>query len=101
MSSVYQINKGVGRPMEFRGLRAQYIVYLAGGLFALLTGFFLLYLCGVNTYICLVLVLGCGTALIWGVYRLNAKYGRYGLMKKRAKRRLPDYLFFNSRKLCR
>ncbi len=26
MSSVYQINKGINKPVEFRGLKAQYIV---------------------------------------------------------------------------
>ena len=29
MSSVYTINKGVNKPIEFKGLKAQYIAYLA------------------------------------------------------------------------
>jgi hypothetical protein len=36
MASVYQINKGVGKPIVFRGLKAQYIAYLAVGLVVLL-----------------------------------------------------------------
>ncbi|MDB5129720.1 DUF4133 domain-containing protein, partial [Mucilaginibacter sp.] len=32
----YQINKGINRPIEFKGLKAQYIGYLGSGLVALL-----------------------------------------------------------------
>ena len=99
MSSVYSINKGINKAIEFRGLRAQYIGYLAGGLVGLLLLFMVLYLTGVNLYACVALVLGLGTALITGVFRLNHKYGRFGLMKKRARRSLPDYLCFRSRGL--
>jgi hypothetical protein len=35
-TSVYQINKGINKPIEFKGLKAQYIWYLCGGLVALL-----------------------------------------------------------------
>lgn len=31
-NSVYQINKGINKPIEFKGLKAQYIWYLGGGL---------------------------------------------------------------------
>ncbi|HMT97439.1 MAG TPA: DUF4133 domain-containing protein, partial [Ferruginibacter sp.] len=31
-NSVYQINKGINRSIEFKGLKAQYIWYLGGGL---------------------------------------------------------------------
>lgn len=99
MSSVYQINKGINRSIEFRGLRAQYIGYLAGGLVALLILFVALYITGVNTYLCLALIFGSGTALVTYVFRLSHKYGQYGLLKKRAKRSLPNYLYFNSRRL--
>jgi Domain of unknown function (DUF4133) len=99
MSSVYQVNKGINKAIEFRGLKAQYIGYLAGGLVALLIGFAILYICGVNTWVCLILVGGAGTALMTTVFRLSHKYGQYGLLKKNAKRSLPGYLKFRSRKL--
>jgi hypothetical protein len=99
MSSVYHINKGINKSIEFRGLRAQYIGYLAAGLVVLLILFVILYVAGINRYACLVLVFGSGTALVVGVFRLSHKYGRYGLMKKSAKRRIPDYLRFSSRKI--
>ncbi len=31
----YNINKGIGRTVEFRGLKAQYLFIFAGGLLAL------------------------------------------------------------------
>jgi hypothetical protein len=99
MSSVYPINKGINRSIEFRGLRAQYIGYLAAGLVILLLLFVALYIAGLNTYLCLALIFGPGAALVAYIFRLSHKYGTYGLMKKRAKRQLPDYLKFNSRKL--
>ena len=35
-SPVYPINKGINRPLEFKGLKAQYIWYLGAGLLVLL-----------------------------------------------------------------
>ena len=99
MSSVYSVNKGINKAIEFRGLKAQYISYLAGGLVALLIGFAVLYICGVNTYICIVLIGGLGTGLVMTVFRMSHKYGQYGLLKRNAKRGLPRYLKFRSRKV--
>jgi len=61
MSSVYQVNKGINKAIEFRGLKAQYIGYLGGGLVGLLILYAVIYIIGVNTYICLVLIGGAGT----------------------------------------
>jgi len=44
MSSIYQINKGVSKPIVFKGLKAQYIAYLAIGLVFLLVAFAVLYI---------------------------------------------------------
>ncbi len=97
MSSVYQINKGINKAITFKGLKAQYIGYLAGGLVALMLLFAILYICGINTYICLLLIGGSGTALVLSVFRMSHKYGQHGLLKKNAKRSLPNYLKFRSR----
>jgi predicted lysophospholipase L1 biosynthesis ABC-type transport system permease subunit len=98
MSSVYQVNKGINKAIEFRGLKAQYIGYLGGGLVGLLILYAVMYIIGVNTYICLVLIGGAGTGLLMTIFRLSHKYGQYGLLKKNAKRSLPVYLKFRSRK---
>jgi hypothetical protein len=96
---VYQINKGINRAIEFKGLKAQYIGYLAGGLVILLLLFAILYLCGTPAYVCITIVLCLGSGLFYQVYQLSNRYGQYGLMKKGAKRYLPAYLKFKSRKI--
>jgi Domain of unknown function (DUF4133) len=98
MSSVYHINKGINKPIEFHGLKAQYIGYLAGSLLGLLILYAILYISGVNAYLCLALIGGAGTALLMTIFRLSHKYGRYGLLKKSAKSNIPDYLKFRTRK---
>lgn len=98
-TSVYTINKGINKPIEFRGLRAQYIGYLAAGLVLLLLLFIALYLAGVSLLFCLPLVFGCGTALFAGVYYLNRTYGPDGLMKRAARYSIPAHIRITSRKL--
>ncbi len=99
MSSVYQINKGIGRPITFKGVKAQYIGYLAVSLVALLIGFAVLYIIGLNTWLCLILIGGSGTFLVSRIFRLSHTYGQHGLLKRNARRSLPDYLKFRSRKI--
>lgn len=97
--AVYQINKGINRPIEFKGLKAQYIGYLGAGLVGLLILFAVLYIAGLPVYVCMAVIAALGGALFYKVYQLSHKYGQYGLMKRAARRYLPGYLKFNSRKL--
>lgn len=99
MSAVFTINRGVNRPIEFRGLRGQYIWWLAGGLVSLLGLFAILYIAGVNPFVSLGLVGFAGLVLFSQVYRLSRRYGEHGLMKKMAARRVPRGLRSGSRKL--
>lgn len=89
-NSVYSINKGINKSVEFRGLKAQYIWYLGGGLIGLLISFAILYIAGVNTFLCLGIILISGTMLFIYVYRLSRTYGEYGMMKKLARTSIPD-----------
>ena len=98
-TSVYTINKGINRPVEFRGLKGQYIWYLGAGLLLLLVLFALLYICGLNSFIYLFMILFAGTVLFAWVYRLSNTYGEHGMMKKAASRGLPSVLKSYSRKL--
>lgn len=98
-ASVYAINKGVNRPLEFKGFKAQYIWYLGAGLLCLLILFAVLYICGVSPFICLLLVGVLGAGLFLLMYRLSRRYGPYGLMKKVARKRVPRLLKNDSRKL--
>lgn len=98
MASVYSINKGINQPVVFKGLKAQYIWYLGGGLVGLLILFAILYICGVNTFICLgVAFIGGGFLFMW-VYRISNKYGEFGMQKRAAKRMLPNVIRNQSRK---
>lgn len=98
-TSVYTINKGINKPIEFKGFKAQYIWYLGGGLLVLLILFAVLYICGVHPFICLAIILICGTVLFIYLGRLSNKYGEYGLMKKMAKKGGPNVIKSHSRKI--
>lgn len=89
MASIYHINKGINKPIEFKGLKAQYIWYLGGGLVALLILFSIIYIAGINMFICLGIIISLGTGLFMYVYKLSRKYGEHGLMKKVARRGVP------------
>jgi hypothetical protein len=99
MTSVYAINKGVNKSVEFKGLKAQYIWFLGGGLLALLILYALMYVIGVNSYVCIAVILGTGVFLFTKVYALSAKYGEFGLMKKTANRLVPRLVKSNSRQI--
>ena len=43
--SEYQINKGIGRSVEYKGLKAQYLFIFAGGLLAMFVVFVIMYIC--------------------------------------------------------
>lgn len=98
-NSVYQINKGINKSIEFRGLKAQYIWYLGGGVVGLLVLFAAMYFIGFNTFICLGVILFAGAGLFVFVYRLSNTHGEYGMMKKVARRRVPKIIRSNSRKV--
>jgi len=95
----YKLNKGVNRPIEFRGLKAQYIYYLAIGLAVLLVLFCILYISGTPVYLSLFLVLVLGAGLFVSISRLNRQYGQFGLMKRSAFRRLPKAIRPSSRSI--
>ncbi|WP_423147044.1 DUF4133 domain-containing protein [Rubrolithibacter danxiaensis] len=98
-NSVYQINKGINKSIEFKGLKAQYIWYFGGGVIVLLILFAILYIIGINSFICIAIILLAGTVLVTKVYALSNKYGEYGMMKVLAKRQIPKILKCYSRKL--
>ncbi len=98
-NSVYNINKSINQPLTFKGLKAQYIWYLGGGLVILLILFAVLYIIGINPIIILIVIGGTGTYLFAIVYKLSKTYGRYGMMKRAAKRMLPQNSRISSRKI--
>lgn len=98
-TSVYNINKGINKAIEFKGLKAQYIWYLGGGILGLLILFAILYIIGLHTIICLGIIATSGTVLFMQVYRMSRTYGEHGLMKKIALRSVPKVVESRSRKI--
>ena len=88
----FNVNKGIGKPAEFRGLQSQYLFFFAGGLLAVFVLFVILHMVGVNQWICILFGTGAATALVWSVFTLNSNYGPHGLMKMQARMRHPRYL---------
>ena len=87
--STYNINKGIGRTVEFKGLKAQYLFIFAGGLLGILILVMILYMAGVNSYCCLFLGAGGASVIVWQTFALNKKYGEHGLMKIGARKKHP------------
>lgn len=85
----YIINRGVNKPLEFRGLKAHYIYFLAIGLAVLLIMFCVMYISGVPVYIELLLILVLGAGLFTGVTKLSHRFGAHGLKKLLDNRKLP------------
>lgn len=98
-NSVYKINKGINRSIEFKGLKAQYIWYLGGGVIGLLILFAIMYIAGLPSFLCILIIAIAGSILIVKVYALSRKYGEHGMMKAVAKRSVPKLIKNNSRRI--
>ena len=96
----YPINKGIGRSVEFQGLKSQYLFIFAGGLLALFVLFVILYMAGVNQWICIGFGGTSASILVWQTFSLNKKYGEHGLMKRSVLHSHPRYLI-NRRRIPR
>ncbi len=98
-NNVYQINKGINQSIEFKGLKAQYIWYLGGGIIMLMILFSVLYIVGIPSFVCVGIILVSGALLVMKVYQMSHKYGEYGLMKALSKKQLPKTVRTYSRKV--
>ena len=87
-----EINKGIGRNVEFKGLESQYLFIFCGGLLAVFVVFVILYMAGVNQWVCIGFGVASATLLVWLTFRLNARYGTHGLMKATARKRHPRFI---------
>jgi len=96
----YNINKGIGKSVEFKGLKSQYLFIFAGGLLSVFVLFVILYMIGIDQWICIGFGVIAASVLVWLTFNFNQKYGEHGLMKLGAKRRHPRYLI-NRKIPCR
>lgn len=94
--ATYQVNRGVGKPVEFFGLRAQYVIYFV----------FLVLLVLIFSFILSILLNAIG-ALLAGIisfllavcscFKLNNKYGEHGLMQLMASRNVVRHISVTKR----
>ncbi len=98
-NSIYQINKGINQSIEFKGLKAQYIWYLGGGVVVLLIVFAVMYTIGLPAYLCMGIILTSGIFLVMRIYGMSNKYGEHGLMKALARKQVPKLIKSRSRKV--
>ncbi|UPZ18030.1 DUF4133 domain-containing protein [Flavobacterium humidisoli] len=97
MSSVYQINKGINQSIEFKGLKAQYIWYLGGGVVGLMIVFAVLFIIGIPSLLCVILIGAAGTVMVIKIYKMSRKYGEHGMIKALASRQIPKCVKVRSR----
>ena len=88
----YMINKGIGKSVEFQGLKSQYLFIFAGGLLSVFIIFVVMFMAGANQWICIGFGVTAASLLVWLTFSLNAKYGEHGLMKLLSRRQHPRYL---------
>ena len=86
----FSINKGIGASVEFKGLKAQYLFIFAAGLLTLFVLFVILYMTGIDQWFCIGFGVVSASALVWGTFALNRKYGAHGLMKLGAARSIAN-----------
>ena len=67
----YELNKGIGQSAEFKGLKAQYLFIFAGGLLALFVVFVVMYMAGVDQWVCIAFGGVSASALVWLTFGLG------------------------------
>ena len=95
--SDFEINIGVGREVEFKGLRAQYLFIFAFGLLAVFVVFVIMYTAGIGQWTCIGFGVAAATAVVWLTFSLNRRFGSHGLMKLLAARQHPRSILSRKR----
>jgi hypothetical protein len=90
--AAYNVNRGIGKPAEFKGLKSQYLFIFAGGLLGLFVVFVVMYMAGTGQWVCIGFGVVSALILVYGTFHLNTKYGEHGLMKAQARRNHPRYV---------
>ena len=75
----YPINKGIGKPAEFKGLKSQYLFIFAGGLLGIFVVFVVMYMAGIGQWVCIGFGVGAASVLVWLTFSLNVKYASTAL----------------------
>lgn len=95
MSKSFEVNKGILKPLEFKGLRAQYIAVAIAGFVAA----FLMYMIFsfISPYFAVGIALVVAIASIGVAFHLNNKFGTNGLSQLMASKNCTKYINNNKR----
>lgn len=94
--ATYLVNRGVGKPIEFFGLRSQYVVYLVFlVLLTLLISFILLIL--LNAMVALSIGIIAFLLAICSCFKLNNTFGEHGLMQLMASKKVVKHISVTKR----
>ena len=74
-----------------------YLFIFAGGLLALFVIFVVMYMAGIDQWVCIGFGVVSASVLVWVTFRMNSKYGEWGLMKLHALRSHPRYIISRKR----
>lgn len=96
---MYQINKGINQSIEFKGLKAQYIWYLGGGVVGLMIVFAILFFIGIPSLVCVAFIGIAGTVMVVKIYKMSHQYGEYGMMKAIARKQISKNIKVYSRRI--
>jgi hypothetical protein len=88
----YIVYKGVGKTVEFLGLKSQYLIGFCVGVLSVFILFIMLRVAGISLAINVVAVAASLGGLVRYVFSFNKKYGQHGLMKKNARGRCPRFV---------
>ena len=91
-----EINKGIGKPVELKGLKGMYLYGAAGVVSGSLVLALILYGLDVNTYLTTLLVVSTTLGGLWYCMRLSARHGVWGLAKQEASRMQPRAILFST-----
>jgi peptidoglycan/LPS O-acetylase OafA/YrhL len=89
--ATYQVNRGVGKPIEFFGLRSQYVVYLVFLILLTLTISFILTTL-LDALIALLIGIVSFLLAICSCFKLNNTFGEHGLMQLMASKKVVRHI---------
>jgi hypothetical protein len=89
---IYELNRGINKPVEFKGLVGVHLYFLVGAIVLVFALFVTAYLAGLPLLLTVLLTFLVGGALWAAVFALNRRYGEHGLQKAAARRASPKYI---------
>lgn len=94
---IYKINKNIDRPLVFKGLKDQYIYYYLAVVIISFILFGVLNSMGVGTLYTLLITGVVAFAGIKGITIISDRFGKNGLKKYMARRKVPESVQIESR----